>query len=390
MKIKLLVEIYPKNRNPSKWLFIFVAILFGWGLWLGLGTTLRSAGKLIVSMNPSQAVQRANKIQMSNGIIPPVIDTTIVDNRAYASRGLNGMSIIDITDPLNPIVESYLQTGASLYTIQVIPPYAYIACNGGGTDCTFQIIDVSDPFNPILVTTYGTDSSTSDIQIVGTLAYVATFLGIDIVDITDIRHPNLLAHYVPPDYPVYRRVFNLVVHDSIIYATFRDNLSVGNNLGGSLALIAATYPTTPTIISSIETGAAYGIQIHNQLAYITYREPSSIWGGGPYRGGFRVIDVSNPVSPTIITTFSELELPYTVQITGSLAYIANGYSGVTVLDISQSMTPAWYLTYPTEAYASTAQVANSFLYVAANQSGLEIYPIITGPLARNFIPVVPK
>jgi len=57
--------------------------------------------------------------------------------------------------------------------------------------------------------------------------------------------------------------------------------------------------------------------------------------------GVQVIDVSAPSAPTLAATYDTRSYARDVQVVGSLAYVAGGYSGLQVLSLS---TPAIDLT----------------------------------------------
>ena len=123
----------------------------------------------------------------------------------------NGVQIIDITDPYNPIPASAITNGVGDYTELLYPysvttvkidtsTFALAAAIGGDG---VQIIDITDPYNPILASVVidganGFTELTTSIFVttvkIGTSTYALVAAVIDssvqIIDITDPYHPT--------------------------------------------------------------------------------------------------------------------------------------------------------------------------------------------------------
>ncbi len=72
------------------------------------------------------------------------------DGKEYAVVGsFNGMEIVDISDPLNP-VRVYNSTTLPGFDMKIWQNYLYLVTGGGGANLG-KILDISDPANPVLV-----------------------------------------------------------------------------------------------------------------------------------------------------------------------------------------------------------------------------------------------
>jgi hypothetical protein len=109
------------------------------------------------------------------------------------------------------------------------------------------------------------------------------------------------------------------------------------------------------------SGYAYDVAVVGSLAYVA--DGSS---------GLEVLDVSNPASPLRLGGYDTSGSVDAVQVVGSLAYVADGSSGLQILDVSNPAAPVWRGEYDTSGYACDVQVVGSLAYVADDVGGLAI------------------
>lgn len=79
-------------------------------------------------------------------------DVVVTGNTAYVADQVDGLQVIDISDPANPALLGSFNTSGFALGIAVAGNLVYIADSSSG----LQIIDVSDPTTPSLVGTYDT------------------------------------------------------------------------------------------------------------------------------------------------------------------------------------------------------------------------------------------
>ncbi len=99
-------------------------------------------------------------------------------------------------------------------------------------------------------------------------------------------------------------------------------------------------------------GAAMAVAVQGNFAYV---------GVGPR---LVILDISDPTSPAIVGQTNVFpHYAVGVDVVGSYAYVANGYSGLRIVDVSDSATPTEVGYYDTW-YVSGVAVTGSFAYVA--------------------------
>jgi len=123
--------------------------------------------------------------------------------------------------------------------------------------------------------------------------------------------------------------------------------------------------TTPVEVGFYDTpGTARSVQVVGTLAYVA--DGSS---------GLRIIDVSNPAAPVERGYYNMPGEAMSVQVVGTLAYVANHYYGLRIIDISNPAAPIQVGYYDTPGAAFSVQVVGTLAYVADLSSGLRIIDV---------------
>ena len=111
-------------------------------------------------------------------------------------------------------------------------------------------------------------------------------------------------------------------------------------------------------------GATHAVALQGNYAYI---------GVGPR---LVILDISDPTQPTL--SGQSPPLPETVErikVSGGLAYIADGDSGIYIFDISDPAAPSQLGHYDTDGTAYDLAVEGIYAYVADGGDGLKIIDI---------------
>ncbi|MCF7805302.1 MAG: T9SS type A sorting domain-containing protein [Candidatus Marinimicrobia bacterium] len=96
----------------------------------------------------------------------------------YISNKSNGIRIIDVSEESNPVEVNLLDTKGSAESVRVLDGYAYVADGGAG----LSIYEVIDPLNPVLVGYYETVGAALDISVKKNYNYIAKgYKGLSII-----------------------------------------------------------------------------------------------------------------------------------------------------------------------------------------------------------------
>ena len=120
-----------------------------------------------------------------------------------------------------------------------------------------------------------------------------------------------------------------------------------------------------SVASSIDTYGALAVHVSGNYAYLAANDE-----------GLKVIDVSNPASPSVVGSCS-MVCPADVYVSGNHAYVTNNAEGVNgsgfeVIDVSNPASPLVVGSGTTPSYASAVYVSGDYAYVAVRHDGLQV------------------
>ncbi len=337
------------------------------------------------------AVKSAPSLRRIGAWGGPVQAMEVVGNLGYVARG-SGMVILDLTDPANMVELASLDLEAApVFDIAVAGNYAYVCGRTSGV----TIVDVSDSSNPSIVVTAPspTTSSPAQIALQGNAAYVnwkstpeGDWTGdMHMLDISDPQNPTIVGgqfdarlnimtvsgNYLymvverlelpsleqrqlevydvsgDPFAPVlvgsaplfthsrFDRVSGLAVDNGFAYVTLYDFPE------GQMVIVNVADPTAPFLNGIfLDVTRPQDVVVANGIAYLADFEDGR-WPWAPRTAlGFAAIDVSDPVSPTLLSTLStHSSAVYGVTVSGNTAYLFDRGEGVIAVDVTDPLNP---------------------------------------------------
>jgi hypothetical protein len=245
----------------------------------------------------------------------------ISGNFAYVADLQAGLQILDITDPVNPVEMGLVPTiSGSLRDVSVSGSVAYVVDGP-----FFRVVDVSDPSAPLVLGDHFTGDYSTDVSLAEGLAYVAAgSAGLQIIDVTTASSPTEIGRY-------HTGGISYDVAWSSGYAMVADGV-------WRLSVLDASTPENPTLAGTLDPleypylGGEYdaGVAIDGGFAFVT--EPNA--------NTLLVVDVSTPSSPVVVATYDDPDwTPIGVAVAGGYAYIAGLGSGLRVIDVSDPYSP---------------------------------------------------
>ena len=111
-------------------------------------------------------------------------------NTAFVSDGLDGLALVDVSDPRNPTVTSRVATGGQARGLAVDGDIVYLAAGSGG----LVLVDVSDSGNPVVVGRAGDVPGTAiRVDYADGHAYVAAWSDARVYDVSDPAEPRFVG-----------------------------------------------------------------------------------------------------------------------------------------------------------------------------------------------------
>jgi hypothetical protein len=276
-------------------------------------------------------------------------DICISGNYAYTTSG--GLTIIDISDNMSPSI--VLENFSDAERIDVVGNYAYL----GTASLELQIVDVSDPVNPILMGSTNLYDIPNDVIVVDSYAYVSGYDGFSIIDVLDPENPFEVSWTA--DGNVVGNLYSIEVVEDFIYLI----------RGNGVALYSISDPASPQIVYGQFTGyLVSSASINGDFLYLTtgpehlgrivdisdphvYEEVSSftipfegqditIDNGFAYiathESGIVVVDVSVPHSPVTTGYYDTEQNMIVIDAFNDIAY-ASGQGTLNIFDCSQAV-----------------------------------------------------
>jgi hypothetical protein len=198
----------------------------------------------------------------------------------YLAAETNGLQIVDVSVPTNPVaVGEYILTN-SASGIAVVSNYAYVVNISDG----LLVFDVSDPANPSLVTTLAMPSGGRHIEAQHPIVYVITWKeGLQLVDISDPAHPAIVANYcIKRDSSIYSYIQDVCLRGNLAYVCGNDYTT--NDYG--LRILDVSTPSTPIEVGKYDTdNNVSSVYELDGYAYLVYSSD------------LQMFDVSEPTNP---------------------------------------------------------------------------------------------
>ena len=313
---------------------------------------------------------------------PVSVATAVIGGKTYAvvaSSGSAGVQIIDITDPANPIATASIlddQPGnpTEFETLAAPEGIATATIDGRAyalvtslTDNGVQIIDITDPANPIATASILDDTLANPTEFetltapegiaTATIdgrayALVTSFLGggIQIIDITDPANPIATAS-IYDDQPGRPSPFDtLMIPKDIATATIdgRAYALVTSLTDNGVQIIDITDPANPIATASVQDDSP-----GNPTEFDTLAAPEGIAtatiDGRAYAlvasipdNGVQIIEITDPAAPAAVSSLTwDWALPFSVEV----ARIGSGYYAL-VATLGNSQFAVFNITDP--------------------------------------------
>ncbi len=215
--------------------------------------------------------------------------------------------------------------------VEVSGGYAYVS-NGN-----LKIIDIGNPSSPTVTGTLSMAYSLDDVSVSGSRAYLANGTsGIHVVDVSNPSSPSVVGTASTPDAHGVD-----VVGDYAYVADMTDGLKV----------IDVSNPASPTVVSTESISNARYVEVSGSYAYVSAGT------------GLEIVNISDRGNPMALGTISTSDTVYRVDVSGDYAYVANDNNGgFKIVDVSDPTSPVIVSDISSNA-ARDAVVAGGYVYV---------------------------
>jgi hypothetical protein len=267
------------------------------------------------------------------------------------------MLIFDVSTPENPIpVGEIAEEGYPVAAISMNDELFLLS-----EESSLRIFDASQPADPVEIGVLRLQGRITSVKVNGVDVYAAgsnTLLRA--LDITNPTQWVQIGETVNTG-----DVLNFDIDNDYAYLL---NRRYAGEYGNRLIVIDIHDPTQLTEVGRMELDVSpSGIAVAGDYAFITEMEPPRL----------EIINIRQPESPT---RAGRIDLPgenaFDVALAGDYAYVAGGYSGLFILDISQPVSPTLVTTYELIDESLGIEIRNDLAFVADRANMLHILNIV--------------
>jgi len=290
---------------------------------------------------------------------------TAIDGWIYANQyneTTYGQEIvpIDINDPSHPIVYGPILAPMYVYWDDIAADENRLVCAGGYSSWVY---DLSTPASPTLLGQAPLDYGGHTVLVSGGLAYVVSLdndiAQIDILDISGPGDPMPVGQASWSSLSWAWSFTGLSIQGTILYMV--DEYGVAYSLD-------VTNPSTPTLLSSLEIG-----QPSTDIAVTSSRAFLPI----DYDPGLMVVDVGDPSNLSTIETLEFGKPLYGVTVDFNRAYVYAHYDMVDILDVTDPESPVKIGRVDTGDGVWGFDAHGDYLYVSNDLSMIRVYDVST-------------
>lgn len=188
--------------------------------------------KVVDLSDPMAPVVRGGLVTNAYG---PTYGVAMAGGFAYLAMYSGGLGVVDLSDPHVPTLLGHASPTVHALGVAVSGSHAYVAERGIG----LRIFDISDPADPWLVGSHTTADDAHDVFVVGGVAYVAASTALEIVDVANPAFPTLLGTH--PTVGLARAVH---VRGSMAYVAVNDR---------GVRFVDVSSSTAPVLVAALDT-----------------------------------------------------------------------------------------------------------------------------------------
>ena len=278
-------------------------------------------------------------------------DVVVDGNTAYLGDRNNDFYTLDISDPSAPVIDNrYERSWSHVSEVSLAVSGEYLFVSDG---VQLHVFDVSNPASPSQVGTYTGLDEPNGISIAGDYAYIAD--GEGGLRVLDIHNPAAISEAGRLD--TNGHVCDVVVSGN--YAYLADGVE-------GLRIINVTNPAAPAESGFFKpSGAVLGVAVAGHHAYL-----SAGWNG------LRVINVSNPGTPTEVGFYDKI-ISSNIAAMEGYVYVQTTQFETTLkmLDVSNPISPTVTAEYTLPEDAERMVISDGALYIAAGGGGLMSFQV---------------
>ena len=309
-----------------------------------------TGGKIIDVSNPENPFIAGNYSTAwppSNCITSVLID----DEYLYVTNWEFGFYLMDLLDPVNPLLTYWYENWDFYSAIYKMDNYAYVTSMQGIT-----ILDITMPEDSYVTGSYPYVEWCEDVIVDNNWAYVACDFGLVIFDVSNPEDPYPVSDYQGFLSRLFKKDDFIFTIDKIWGVVSVFNVENINNIQ-----LWGTYDfaENPNALCSKDS-----------LLFIADANEHNIYVN--YNGGLRIIDISEPDNLELIATINPDSMRYfrSVAIKDNYVFLGSNEPGIYVFDVSNPIQPIQINYIESGRNSVDMEIENDYLF-----NGIQIFDI---------------
>ena len=245
------------------------------------------------------------------GLSATVYDFDYYQDHVYTSENAAGLSIIDVTDSMNPqLIETLSFPLVYVRETEIRDSIAYVACWGG-----LYLVDISNPDQPAILSDLLCPDSTYSIALKDNYVFLANYsAGLFIIDVSDAQNPAQVSCFSEID-----NLRAIRIENDIAYVLKWDYY------GNEVYCLDVSNPINPIITGEFSING-YKIEVEGNYLYTTKGYD-----------GFSIYDLTDPANVCETGFYNTLGYCSDLAIIDEIILVSDGYS-VGFYDCSEALS----------------------------------------------------
>lgn len=319
---------------------------------------------MIASLETPEHLMRSNDIVVDRGFAYLAVER----NGDGPDGPYGGLQVVDIRDVSSPVWVQHIETGRRGAAVTVSEGHLYLAeestrlygsWNRPAAPAQLRVFDLSVPASPIETSTFESPDDVDSIITAGSHAYVAArYAGLRVLDLSDPSLPSEAGFIDTPDGGPFS------VSDGYAYVV-DGPLEYWPH--STLWVVNLSTPNRPVLVTSTSISAAGNLRASGDRLYISSSTE-----------GLKVLDISNPSSPAEVGEWAPtwLERSGALAVSGEHVYLVADCCLIAV-DASDPSSPVQVDGVAFPDCARDVAVSDGFAYVAAGTAGIRVVDVRT-------------
>lgn len=282
-------------------------------------------------------------------------------NTLFVASGSKGLSTFDISDISNPsFLKSFTEetnTDGELdivftktVKVKLVDNKIYAADKNTG----FAIVNINDPANPTLETSYNSFGGIIDFLLEDTKLYLQKTSGFRIVNIEDLTAITTVS------------AFSSVKKLTKLYKTGNFILISDSEFG--ITSVDVETEASPTLIDHFFLGGiASGMVVVGDYAYVS-----------DSYNGLVTVDISDPNSISVVSTINNNGYVRNIEVKGDNIYVADIWNGTRVIDKTNLLSINLLTSIHKNNITNDIEAGtNNYIYTADSDNGISVIDVST-------------